>query len=115
MRDSWRRLHGAPSLRKRLWIPPCSYFKAQYNNVDVFEIKVPLGKVSYTELLEWVLAAKAWGYKVEEFEMLEGERQSFLVAAYRTEKRIMAVVEEMSRREQAEREFERRFAAQMGG
>jgi hypothetical protein len=40
-----------------------------------------------------MLAAQWGGYKMEEFEALEGERQAFIVAAYRSDQQIKAVLD----------------------
>lgn len=67
---------------------------------------MPLSGVAYEPELEWRYAARWAGYKyAEEFAMLDGEEQSAIVAAYRIEHYVAAVLAQ----EQA-RESERRAA-----
>lgn len=44
---------------------------------------VPRSGVTYTRLFEWSIAARWWGYKLEEFEVLDGNDQAFRIAVYR--------------------------------
>jgi hypothetical protein len=43
-------------------------------------------------MVEWFFAARFAGYTWDEFQMLPGERQSFLIAAYRLHSQIEAVL-----------------------
>jgi len=56
--------------------------------------------VQYSILLEWFLAARWAGLNwFDEFDLLDGDEMAFLVAAYRTQQQIEAVVAwDMTRR-----------------
>lgn len=53
---------------------------------------MPLSGITYSGELEWRLAARRAGYRWHDFRELEGEMQSDIVAAYRTEQQIEAVI-----------------------
>lgn len=55
---------------------------------------VPRSGVTYSRELEWIMAAVWANYKPDEtdFFALDGERQSTIVAAYRTHNQIEAVI-----------------------
>jgi hypothetical protein len=53
---------------------------------------VPRSGISYAPELEWRLAARWAGYKMEEFQALDGADQSDVVAAYRAQNQIDAVL-----------------------
>jgi hypothetical protein len=53
---------------------------------------VPRSGIAYEPLLHWGLAAKAWGYKWEEFCALDGDDQAYLVAVYEAEGQIEGVI-----------------------
>lgn len=55
-------------------------------------MRVPLSGITYTSQLEWRLAAKEFHYTWEQFTALEGWEQAEIVAAYRIEKQINAVL-----------------------
>ena len=63
----------------------------------MFQHKLKRSGISYRQELEWIFAAQWAHYKLEEFEQLDGERQSVLVAAYRVSKQIEAVLGEDAR------------------
>lgn len=58
----------------------------------MFHIPVPRSGITYHPLLEWRLAAHWDGYKWEEFEELDGEAQSMILATYRCAMQIDAVI-----------------------
>jgi hypothetical protein len=65
---------------------------------------LPRSGVIYSPLFEWVKAAVWAGYKPDEFfEELDGESQSLIIAAYRTEMQITGVLENEARRESERR------------
>jgi hypothetical protein len=53
---------------------------------------VPRSGISYAPELEWRLAARWNRYKWHEFQALDGDEQSKLVAAYRVQNQIEAVL-----------------------
>jgi hypothetical protein len=58
----------------------------------VFGIPVSRSGISYDPILEKIFVAQWANYKLEDFEALEGERQSLLVAAYRSHNQVEAVL-----------------------
>lgn len=58
---------------------------------------MPRSGVSYSREFEWFLAARWAGYRWREFRMLDGEEQSHIVAAYRVQMQIEAVLAKESR------------------
>lgn len=73
-----------------LWQLP--HFQVRFRGRDVFSISTARSGVSYAPILEWVLAARWAGYTYEQFEKMDGDRQSFYVAARRAELQIEAVM-----------------------
>lgn len=53
---------------------------------------MPRSGISYSNLFEWVLAAKWSGYRTFDFFELTGDRQSFIVAAYRLNNLVESVL-----------------------
>lgn len=55
-------------------------------------------------VLDYALAAQWWGYRWEEFQELSTDDQSFLIAVYRSQRQIDAVMayEQYSKRKKAE-------------
>lgn len=83
-------------------------FNPKYRGQDVFTISVPRSGIAYSPLLEWRLAARWAGYTFEQFTELEGDEQSMIVASYRANNQIEAVlsaeqVKEMKRAAKAGR------------
>jgi len=60
---------------------------------------VPRAGITFSPELEWLFAAKWRGLSGEEFAALEGDEQSAIVAAYRTEAQMMAVISQEQARE----------------
>ena len=55
--------------------------------------QIPRSGVKYNIMLEWFLAARWAGLSwFDEFDQLDGEEMAFVVAAYRTNMQIEAVV-----------------------
>ena len=71
---------------------PC--FNATYKNRDVFSYRnIPRSGVRYHLMLEWFLAARWAGlHWYDDFDQLDGDDMAFVVAAYRTNTQIEAVV-----------------------
>ena len=68
-------------------------FAASFRGRDVFTYRLPRSGVSYSSLLEWVMAAIWANYKPTEFfEEVDGEMQSLIVAAYRTHMQIEGIM-----------------------
>lgn len=64
-----------------------------YKDRDIFKCGVGRSAVKYgNPMVEWFFAARFAGYTWEQFQALPGERQSFLVAAYRLHGQIEAVL-----------------------
>jgi len=92
-------------------------YEVKFNGIDIFDEerlfggKLKRSGISYSPELEWILASQWAHYRYEEFEQLSGQRQSALVAAYRAEQQMKAVLAEHSDREmkrrQAQAEAER--------
>lgn len=57
----------------------------------MFAWPVPRSGTSYMPILEWAMAAQWWGKDWTAFCELDGSDQAFLVAVYRTAKRIESV------------------------
>lgn len=72
-------------------MPP---FQATYQGRDVFDYgQIPRSGVRYHLMLEWFLAARWAGLGwFDDFDALDGEDMAFIVAAYRTNLQIEAVV-----------------------
>lgn len=75
----------------------------RFRGRNAFEIKVPRSGISYSTELEWRLAAQWAGYKFGEFQALDGDEQSDIIATYRANFQASAVVsyeqaQEMKRR-----------------
>lgn len=77
---------------KRGCKPRKTHFAAKFHGRDVFKINVPRSGISYTSLLEWVLASIWANYKPPEFLELDVELQALIIAAYRTNNQIEAVL-----------------------
>lgn len=52
----------------------------------------------FSEVLEQALCAMAWGYRWEEWEALDAERQAFCLAVYRAQLQMTAVEIEYRKR-----------------
>ncbi len=63
-----------------------------YKGRDIFSIRVPRSGVSYSNVFEQREAAWWARYTWEEFEALDGERQSAVVAHYRAHHHLEAVI-----------------------
>lgn len=74
-------------------------FATTLKGKDIHRYHLPRGKIQYSMLLEWVFAARWGGYKLEEFERLDSQRQSLILAAYQEEKLINAVLQDSSAKE----------------
>ena len=68
-------------------------FRVTYRGRDVFRCPAPSSGIQYgNPEFEWVLASQ-WAHRTyEDFRALHGEKQSEIVAAYRTKQRLDAVV-----------------------
>lgn len=65
----------------------------EFRGRDIFSYRVPRSGLTYNESLGWVLAAQWAGYRTHEFfEELDGDAQSFVVAAYQCQMQMEAVV-----------------------
>jgi len=53
---------------------------------------VPRSGIEYSAELEWRFAARWAGYRLEEFFALDGEEQSAIVASYRIQNQVEAVL-----------------------
>ncbi|HPC92678.1 MAG TPA: hypothetical protein P5282_05690 [Anaerolineaceae bacterium] len=60
--------------------------------------------VKFDEFLEWILAARWWGLTPDQFFDRDGLDQSVMVAAYRTNAQIEAVMDDERRKESEGRE-----------
>jgi hypothetical protein len=65
---------------------------------------VPRSGASFSETYEWEEAARWRGYKWEEFEELDGERQSRIVAHFRVHHQLEAVISHEQNREAKRRQ-----------
>lgn len=64
-----------------------------YKGRSIFEYRAPRSGLQYSGDLEWRLAARWGGYKYfDEFLELDGRRQSDIVATYRCEMQMGAIV-----------------------
>ena len=59
--------------------------------------------VTYAPLLDWINAGVWANYKVFDFFDLEGDQQSLIVAAYRTNKQIDAILAREAQKDAARR------------
>lgn len=53
---------------------------------------IPPSHLSYSGALEWWYVARSAGYTITEYLALDTEVQAYLIAAYRTDQRIQAVL-----------------------
>lgn len=65
----------------------------RYKGRDIFTYHLPMSGIEYSAELEWRLVARYFYYRWEQFCALTGETQSSLVAAYRADRYIEAVLE----------------------
>lgn len=79
----------------------------KFEGRDIFKIRVPRNPLDFSEEFEWAMAAKWAGYRVKDFEELEGAEQSRIVALYRTNTQLEAVIAHDSQKK-AERKAGRR-------
>jgi hypothetical protein len=81
-------------------LKPLPDFQPTFKRVDLFRLHVPRAGVSYAPELEWRLAARWAGYRyIEEFTALDGEEQSAIVATYRIDAYLAAVLTQEQMRE----------------
>src|SRR3989304_1604318 len=78
-RPSW----ASRSPRRRRWRKPPNAFQATFRGADVFDYAVPRSGVRYADELEWRFASRWSGIAWEDFQAMEGDDQSAVVAAYR--------------------------------
>lgn len=67
-------------------------FQATYKGRSIWDMRTPRSGIRYSAVFEWLEAAHWDGYTKEAFEDLNGERQSLIVAHYRTHMQIEAVL-----------------------
>lgn len=68
-------------------------FGVTYRHRDIWkEQTIASGVRVESPIYDWASAAKAWGYRWEEFVAMPGDEQAFLVAVHRTDRQIDAVL-----------------------
>lgn len=64
-----------------------------FRDKDIWKARTLLSGIKIgSPMYDWASAAKAWGYKWEDFIELPGDEQAFLVAVHRTDRQIDAVL-----------------------
>jgi hypothetical protein len=71
---------------------PC--FRPLYKGRDIFRIPVTKSGASFGAPLEWIYAAKFNGFNTMEFLRESLDDQVFMIAAYRVDAQLKAVIEE---------------------
>src|SRR3989304_1487707 len=61
---------------------PRTDFQVKFKGRDIRQWRLPDTGVTYSDELDWRLAARWAGYKFDDFQLLDGEEQSSIVAAY---------------------------------
>lgn len=75
-------------------------FAVRFKGRDIFSYRTPRSGIVFSPFFEWIKAAIWAGYHPTDFfEDLEGPDQSLVIAAYRTEMQMTAVVEDDARKE----------------
>lgn len=72
-------------------IPP--RFATTYRQQPLQAYRLPSSPLSYAPQLEWILAAQWMGYRLfHDWQELDGDQQSLIIAAYREQLLIHAVL-----------------------